>query len=73
MEQATPEKMVRAGKITPGEILTHTPLDRRDEMLTFLKQHREVKEICRALTERISRASLGDFGKLKELYLKHRG
>ena len=42
-------------------------------MLTFLKQHLEGKEICRALTERISPASLGDFGKLKELYLKHRG
>ena len=54
-----------------GEILT--PLDRHDDMLTFLKQHLEGKEICRALTERISPASLGDFGKLKELYLKHRG
>lgn len=64
-------KMVRAGKTTRGEILT--PLDRRDDMLTFLKQHREGMEICRALTERISRASLGDFGKPKELCLKHRG
>ena len=73
MEQATLEKMARAGKITPGEILTHTPLDRRDDMLTFLKQHREEKEICRAPTERISRASSGEFGKRMELYLKHRG
>jgi hypothetical protein len=37
MEQATLEKMVRAGKVTPGEILTHTPLDRRDDMLTHAK------------------------------------
>jgi hypothetical protein len=58
MDQATLERMIRAGKITPEEILMHTPLDRLDETLTFLKQHGEVKEICRALTERISRASL---------------
>jgi hypothetical protein len=73
MDQATLEKMLRAEKITAAEVLTHTPLDRLDDTLTFLKQHREVKEICRALTERIASASLDDFGKLKDIYFKHCG
>jgi hypothetical protein len=73
MDQATLAKMVRAGKITPEEVLGHAPLDRLDDTLTFLKQHREVREVCRALTERIARASLSEFGKLKDIYFKHCG
>jgi hypothetical protein len=47
MDQATLAKMVRAGKITSEEVLARTPLDRLDDTLTFLKQHREAKEICK--------------------------
>jgi hypothetical protein len=73
MDQATLEKMVRAGKLTSEEVLAHTPVDRLDDTLTFLKRHCEVKEICGALTERIASASPGDFGKLKDLYFEHCG
>ena len=73
MDQATREKMVRAGKITSEEVLAHTPIDRLDDTLTFLKQHREGKEVCGALIERIARAPLEDFGKLKDVYIKHCG
>jgi len=73
MDQATLEKMLRAGKITAEEVLAHTPLDRLDDTLTFLKQHRQAKEICRALRERIASTSLHDFGKLKDIYFKHCG
>ena len=73
MDQATREKMVRAGKITSEEVHAHTPIDRLDETLTFFKRHREGKEVCRALIERIARAPLDDFGKLKDIYIKHCG
>ena len=46
MGQAALERMLRAGKITAEEVLAHTPLARLDDTLTFLKQHREAKEIC---------------------------
>ena len=47
MDQAMLAKMVRAGKITPEEVLAHTPLDRLDDTLTLLKRHEfgEFKDI----------------------------
>ena len=47
MDQAMLAKMVRAGKITPEELLAHTPLDRLDDTLTLLKRHEfgELKDI----------------------------
>ena len=73
MDQATLERMVRAGKITSEEVLAHTPVDRLDETLTFLKRHRDAKEVRRALMDRIARASPNHFGKLKDAYFKHCG
>ena len=40
MDQATLEKMLRAGKITAEEVLAHTPLDRLDDTLTSLSTAR---------------------------------
>ena len=66
MDQATLEKMVRAGKITPEEVLAHVPPNRLDDTLTCLKRHRETKEVCRTMMERIAKASRDDFENLKE-------
>lgn len=74
MDQATHlrEDASRGEDNGRGGARTHS-LDRLDDALTFLKQHREAKEICRALTQRIASASLDDFGKLKDIYSKHCG
>jgi hypothetical protein len=71
MDQATLEKMVRTGKVSSERVLAHTPLDRLDDTLTLLKQHREIEEICRALMERMAIAPFPEFGALKALYFKH--
>lgn len=67
MDQATLEKMVCAGKITPEEVLAHVPPNRLNDTLTFLKRHRETKEVCRAMMERIAKASRDDFENLKDI------
>ena len=73
MAYDTLKKMVRAGKITPDEMLAGTPVDRLDDALTFVKRHAPSKNIRKALSDRITKASLNDFVRLKELYLKHCG
>jgi len=71
MDQATMEKIVRAGKVTPAEGLAHAPLDRLDDAMTFLKRYRDPKEVCKAVRERIAKAPLDDFEALKNIYFKH--
>ena len=71
MDQITLEDMLRAGKMTPAEVLADVPLDRLDDTLTCLMQHREEDEVRKALTDRIAKAALNDFQALKDIYLKH--
>lgn len=73
MNRATLEKMIRAGKITPVDVVTQAPIDTLDGALTMLKRHRSAKEITAALTERIAKAPLEDFRRLAEIYFKHCG
>jgi hypothetical protein len=71
MDLLTLERMLRAGKIRPDELLAGATLDSLDDTVTFLKKHGEAKDVCKALTERIAKVSLQDFEKLKAVYLKH--
>jgi hypothetical protein len=71
MDQTTLEEMLRAGKITPAEVLAHVPLYRLNDTLTCLMRHREENEICKALTDRIAKAALNDFETLRDIYFKH--
>ena len=71
MDPLTLKRMLRAGKITPEEVLARASLDSLDDMVTFLTRPSEAKHVCKALTERIAKASLQDFEQLKSVYLKH--
>jgi hypothetical protein len=71
MDLLTLERMLRAGKIKPEEVLARASLDSLDDTVTFLKKHSDAKDVCKALTERIAKGSLQDFEKLKAVYLKH--
>jgi hypothetical protein len=71
MDQAVVEQMLSTGKITSAEVLAHTPLNGLDDALTMLMRHRSLKEVCKALMERISDAPLEDFNQLKGVYFRH--
>jgi hypothetical protein len=59
--------------VSAVEVLDHTPIDRLDETVAALKQHRSMAEVRRAMVERIARAPLADFHTVKYVYLKHCG
>jgi hypothetical protein len=65
------ERMVRDGKITVYEVVQQASLERLDAVLTMLKRHQPVTDICTALLERIARAPLAQFGQLKTVYFHH--
>jgi hypothetical protein len=71
MDQATIEKMVRAGKIAVEELLMQAPIDGLDEVLTMLRRHLSTEDVCAALTERIAKAPIEDLETLKNVYFKH--
>jgi hypothetical protein len=68
MDQAVLEDMLRAGKISSVEVLFQTPIGGLDEALTMLMRHRSARDVCKALMERISAASLDEFNALKGVY-----
>ena len=50
-----------------------TPLERLEETVRVLKQHRSPDEVRKAMVERIARAPIAEFETLKHIYLKHCG
>ena len=71
MDQAVLQRMIRAGKLSTAEVLQQTPVDRLEEAVALLRRYRPAKDICQALTARIAKAPLEDFGALKSLYFQH--
>lgn len=56
-----------------AELLTETPVDRLEDTVKALKRDRSPREVRSAMSERIARAPLSDFEKLKHTYPKHCG
>jgi len=71
MDQAILERMIRVGKLSTADVLLQTPVERLEEAIAMLKQHRPARDICQGLTERIAVAPRGDFDALKRLYFRH--
>lgn len=63
----------RDGALLAVELVQHTPLDQLEETVKALKAERSLAEVRRAMVERIARAPLADFDRLKHIYLKHCG
>lgn len=66
----------QAGRDDPTpivELLQLTPLDDLEETVMALKAERKLAEVRQAMVERIARAPLADFDRLKHIYLKHCG
>jgi hypothetical protein len=60
-------------QVCAAELLTETPVDRREDTVKALKRDRSPKEVRRAMSERIARVPLSDLEKLKHIYLKRCG
>lgn len=55
------------------ELVQLTPLDDLEDTVKALKTERSLAEVRQAMVERIARAPLADFDRLKHIYLKHCG
>jgi hypothetical protein len=71
MDCAALERMLVAGKIATHDVLKQTPRYDLDAVLTLLKRHRPVGEVCTALLEEIATAPLNEFNELKSVYFRH--
>jgi hypothetical protein len=71
MDFASLERMLLAGNITTNDVLKQTPLHNLNAVLTLLKRHRPVGEVCAALLEQIAIAPLDEFDSLKLMYSRH--
>ncbi len=71
MDCAALERLLLAGKITTDDLLKQTPLQDLDVVLTLLKRHRPIGEVCTALLEEIATAPLTEFNALKLVYFRH--
>ena len=71
MDCAALERLLLAGKITTDDLLEQTPLQDLDVVLTLLKRHRPVGEVCTALLEEIATTPLSEFNALKLVYFRH--
>jgi hypothetical protein len=71
MDRAALEHLLLAGKISTNDLLKQTRLQDLDVVLTLLKRHRPVGEVCTALLEEIATAPLTEFNALKLVYFRH--
>jgi hypothetical protein len=71
MDRAALERMLLTGNVTMKDVLKQTPLHELEAVLTLLKRHRPVGEVCTALLEEIASAPLSEFNTLKLVYFRH--
>jgi hypothetical protein len=55
------------------DLLQLAPLEELEEVIKALKAEHTLAEVRQAMVERIARAPLADFDRLKHIYLKHCG
>jgi len=71
VDSSSLERMLLAGNITTNAVLKQTPLYDLDAVLTLLKRHRPIGEVCSAMLEQIATAPPYEFDALKLVYFRH--